>query len=96
MAGMIPGVGVPSRKKVLNLMQNDVHIRHTKRLFKLSIFESSMVAETSMDLDETALKARQRLEMKLYRPSSRFCFLIDLSYSSSPLNFFELSLQLII
>ncbi|XP_024018787.1 uncharacterized protein LOC112090824 [Morus notabilis] len=60
MSGMIPGVGVPHRRRVH-------HHNHSHRVHSSTQNESFLRERQnpSMDLSETALKARQRLEKKL-------------------------------
>ncbi|KAF3456944.1 hypothetical protein FNV43_RR01598 [Rhamnella rubrinervis] len=67
MAGTLPGVGVSSRRK---LKPNHPSFTSNKEwMFKPSM--STANNTTAMDLDETALRARQRLEKKLgYSPPS--------------------------
>ncbi|PON79996.1 hypothetical protein PanWU01x14_004460 [Parasponia andersonii] len=69
MSGMIPGVGVPHRRRI-NHHNQQAHTPHNHPLYLPHNFDPSM------DLDETALRARQRLEKRLLRhclhlPSSR-------------------------
>ena len=66
---MIPGVGVPHRRRINHHNQRPPQYIHT-------LYYDQQI-NPSMDLNETALKARQRLEKKLlshclHLTSSRF------------------------
>ena len=75
MASWCPGVGVPSRKRRTIIQRyhrlEDLPI-HRERGICGGRFEPSVAVTSNMDMDETALRARRRLEQKLgYFPSSR-------------------------
>ncbi|XP_057957536.1 probable E3 ubiquitin-protein ligase XERICO [Malania oleifera] len=79
MAGMLPGVGVPSRRRSMHLSerQSDPRIHRHPSLGQCPL-ESSATTAASSTMDETAFRARQRLEQKLG------CFRHSSSRSSSP------------